>query len=805
MKLSLQWLHDFVKLPKSVSASDLADKLTNHTVEVEGVEYQREAFSKVIVGKVISVAKHPNADRLRLAKVDVRSEILDIVCGAPNLEEGQLVAVALIGAILPGGLEIRESEIRGEKSFGMICAEDELGLGQNHEGIMVLSKKAKVGQDFSVYLGLDDTILEIDNKSLSNRSDLWGHYGLAREVSVFYDLKFPDYEEFCSPEIIGPFSEKLDIKIEDSILCPYYSALKIINVTVKDSPKWLKQRLLAVGMRPINNLVDATNYVMLELGQPLHAFSAEKVNRLVVRRAKKDESIETLDDKEHALDSEILVIANSDEPVAVAGVIGGGKTGIHDGTKEIILESANFEAVAVRKAAAKIGVRTDSSVRFEKSLDPNFCPLALRRALKIIQETCPKAEVLAYFNSGSTKIKSEEIKLKASWLDEKIGETLGVEKYVNILRGLGFAVEIDGDILKVLVPTWRAAKDVKIAEDLLEEIVRIYGYNNIKISLPKIEMVAPKVLPEKILEDKLKTILAFDNALHEVYNYSFVGENQLNKLNIDPSSYLHLVNPISSEHTMLRQSLAPNLISNARTNQFKYDSFGLFEIGRVFIDISGNNEKGGESSGRLPYQEKNVSFVIAGGDNVFSRAKGVVENILFRISSGNVGAYFLPGESFPGFADHEKSARIMVGSEELGLVALLAKDISKTIGLKKESVIVEMSFNSLLEIFLAHRNSQYLDVSKYPAVKRDLAFVVDTEVLYNDLRESIASFDPLINSVELFDVYQGTNLPAEKKSLAFSVSYLSKDRTLTTEEVDSLQGRLLVLLAEKFGAQIRNY
>ena len=805
MKLSLQWLNDFVKLPKSVSPEDLSNKLTMHTVEVEGIEHQDKAFESVVVGKVLSVAKHPNADRLRLAKVDVKTEVLDIVCGAPNLEEGQLVPVAMIGAILPGGLEIKESEIRGEKSFGMICAEDELGLGHNHDGIMVLGKKAKAGQKFSDYLGLDDTVLEIDNKSLSNRSDLWGHYGLAREVSVFYDLKFPNYEDFCAPEFADNFSEKLNIKIEDKDLCPYYSALKIINLEVKESPEWLKNRLLAVGMHPINNLVDITNYVMLELGQPLHAFSAEKIEKITVRRAKKDESIETLDDKEHPLDTDILVIAANNKPAAVAGVIGGGATGVHTETKEIIFEAANFDAVSIRKASQKIGVRTDSSVRFEKSLDPNFCPLALRRAYKLLQETCPNAEVVAYFKSGEIEVKTSPIELEISWLDDKIGQALGADKYLSILRGLGFVVEQKETKLKVVIPTWRAAKDVKIAEDLLEEIVRIYGYDNVPTSLPEITMAAPKILPELAFEKYLKDILAYRNALHETYNYSFVGESQLNKLKIDPSGYLRLANPISVEHTMLRQSLAPNLIFNARTNQFKYDSFGLFEIGRVFIDIVGKDERGGNSSELLPYQEKNVSFVLSGGENLFIRAKGIVENIFENISFGEKNVSFQPSETFPGWADKKQAAKIIVDGEEAGLVAVLDKNISFGIGLKKETVVAELNFNSLLEVYLATRGHQYEEVTKYPSVKRDLAFVVDAEILYNDLRETISNFDPLINSVELFDVYQGKNLPDGKKSLAFSVSYLSKEKTLTAEEIDSLQTKLLTLLEEKFGAQLRNF
>lgn len=805
MKLSLQWLNDFVKLPKNIGPEDLALKLTMHTVEVEGVEHQSEIFSKVFVGKVLSVEKHPNADRLRLAKVDVKAEILDIVCGAPNLEPGQLVPVAKIGAVLPGGLEIKESEIRGEKSFGMICAEDELGLGENHEGIMVLDKKAKVGQEFASYLGLDDIVLEIDNKSLSNRSDLWGHYGLAREVSAFYGQKFLNYEDFCAPEIVDDFPEKLHVKVEDKELCPYYSALKINNLKVQESPEWLKRRLLAVGLRPINNLVDATNYVMLELGQPLHAFSAEKVKQIVVRRAKKDESIETLDDKEHPLDQDILLIAVDGEPAAVAGVIGGSKTGVHEGTTELILEAANFDAVAIRKAAQKVGVRTDSSVRFEKSLDPNFCPLALRRAFKIIKETCPKAALVAYFETGSKELPCGPIKLTTSWLDESIGESLGKEKYLSILKDLGFLVKEKEDNLEVSVPTWRAAKDVKTPEDVLEEIIRIYGYDNIKTSLPEVTMVAPKILPENILEYQLKEILAFSNNLHETYNYSFVGEAQLTKLNIDFSSYLHLVNPISVEHTMLRQSLAPNLIFNARTNQFKYDTFGLFEIGRIFIDVPGSLDRDNKNQNKLPYQEKNVSFILVGGEDLFLRAKGIVENMIVTLGVAEKLLSFIPSESFPGWANKKQAAKIVIDGEELGQVAVVDQDIAAAIGLKKESVIAELNFISLLKIFFGTNRHQYREPSKYPTVKRDLAFVVDSEILYNDLRELMVNFDPLIDSVELFDVYQGKNLPDGKKSLAFSVSYQSKDKTLKAEDVDSLQEKLIALLSERFGAQIRNF
>lgn len=804
MKISLQWLNDFVKLPKNISPEDLAERLTAHTVEVEGVEKQNQNFSKVVVGKVLEVAKHPNADRLRLAKVDIKTEVLHIVCGAPNLAVDQLVAVALIGAVLPGGLVIKESEIRGEKSFGMICAEDELGIGQNHEGIMVLGKKAKVGQSFASYLGLDDTILEIDNKSLSNRSDLWGHYGLSREVSAFYGTKLIDYEKLLAP-VPGTDLPEVKVKVEDKELCLYYSALQIDNVKVKDSPDWLRRRLLAVGLRPINNIVDATNYVMLELGQPLHAFSAEKIEKIVVRRAKKGESIEALDEKEYSLTTDDLVIADSEEPVAIAGVIGGAKTAIHPDTNKIILEAANFQAVTIRKTAGRIGVRTDSSVRFEKTLDPHLCPLALRRALKIIQETCKEAKGAALFISNPLSSQSKSIILNKLWLDEKIGLALPAGKYQEILENLGFRVEDQGESLVVDIPSWRSTKDVKIAEDLLEEIIRIYGYNNIPATSPEVSMVAPVVTPERKLENKLREILAFENHLQETYNYSFVGENQLQKLNIDSSDYLRLANPISSEHTMLRKSLAPNLISNLRTNQFRFEQFGLFEIGRIFLDLAGSWELDGKSAELLPYQEKNVAIALMGSGNLFLKIKGIIEDMISVLSSREAQVCFLPGESFPGWADSNQSAVVMVGDEEIGLVSVINKETAVSFGLKKDGVVAELSFGSLAKINYRYQGHQYHELPKYPEVRRDLSFVVDSDVLYNDLRESIASFNDLISEVELFDVYEGNNLPEGKKSLAFSVVYQSSEKTLVADDVDVLQKELFNFLADRFGAQIRNF
>jgi len=806
MLLSLNWLKDFIKLPYDVSPSDLALRLSMHTVEVEGWVDQSVNFKGVVVGKVLSVDKHPNADRLRVTKVDIKKEILSIVCGAPNVEAGQLVPVATIGTVLPGGLEIKESEIRGEKSFGMLCAEDELGLGTSHDGIMVLNKKAKIGQPLAEYLDLDDIILEIDNKSLSNRSDLWGHYGMAREIGTIYNSELKNYNSFLEPAIVEG-EEKLDIKVEDKKLCPRYMALALSGIKIAESPRWLKDRLVAIGLRPINNIVDVTNYVMFETGQPLHAFSADKVKKIIVRTADKGEHIETLDGKERELSEDMLVIAGSDGPIAVAGVMGGVNSSISNDTTSIIIEAANFEAVSIRKTSGKLGLRTDASMRYEKSLDPNLAEIGLRRAYALIKTICKNAIAISKISDISNfSLSQNPINLSLGWINEKIGQDIPKKQIINILERLGFIVVEDDDNLSVAVPTWRAAKDVAIAEDVLEEILRIYGYDNIITSAPTISLNPPEVITERSLEKKIKNILAGSSAINETYNYSFVGENQLKKLNLDFNNYLKLANPISDQMTMLRQSLIVGLLNNVKTNQFNYEEVRLFELGRVFMDAPGVFDKEGNANERLPYQEKRAAFVLSGKKgNYFLESKGIIENLISNIYNNIWETEFVAVEDFPVYSDDKKSVRVRVNNHDLGLVTTVNSEASSKFGLKNETVFVELNFAELLALFTACPELKYKPVPKYPTIYRDLAFVVDAGMMYNDLRREIKLFNDLISQVELFDSYSGGKLGDDKKSLAFHVVYQSLDRTLRAEEVDAIQKELIARLEEKFGAQIRNF
>ena len=807
MYLSLNWLKDFVKIPNNISSEELAARLTLHTVEVENITDQAKKFDKVIIGKILEISRHPNADRLQLTKVDVGGkEVLNIVCGASNIEVGQLVPVAMIGAVLPNGLEIKEAEVRGEKSQGMLCAADELGLGDDHSGILILEANAKIGQSFAKHLHLDDTIFEVDNKSLTNRPDLWSHMGMAREISAILSTKFTAYKpsEKKHKKITGGI--KLNVKVEAGDLCNRYMAAAIEGIKVESSPNWMQQKLIAAGVRPINNIVDITNYVMLELGQPMHAFDQKLVDKIIIRAAKKGEVLETLDGNKRNLAEEMLVIADSKKPLAVAGVMGGANSEISDETTSIVFESANFDFVSTRKTSQKLNLRTESSIRFEKGIDPLLAETALARAIELTLEICPKASIVSEIIDifpGKKKFLSKQIQLRLDWLQKIIGEDLGKGRVIEILTNLGFEIKEKNDELIVSVPSWRATRDISIAEDLAEEVARIHGFNNIRSLMPKVEMLPPEKNEERTLERRIKELLSKGGNLHEVYNYSFVGEDQLKKLFIDSSSYLKLANPIASHQTMMRQTLVPNLLENVKNNQARFKEFGLFEVGSVFLSIDSEIKKDNQSNDNLPYQEKRIGIVLASDnkEGLFRKGKGIVELLM---SSLNLEVGWKIDEFSFNWADKAEVADISVADKIIGSVAKVDNKIAKNIGLKKETVVIELSLRQLLALYKKQNVKLFEEFEKFPPLVRDLAFVINENVLYSDIRAEIINFNQLIKKVELFDVFHGGKLGENKKSLAFHVVYQA-DRTLTTAEVDQIQAELLKRLEERFEAKIRNF
>jgi len=807
MFISHDWLKDFVKLPTKISATEVAEKLTAHTVEVEGFVNQADKFKSVVVGRVLEITKHPSADRLSIALVDVKTDKLKIVCGAPNVAINQLVPVALVGAILPNGLEIKESNIRGEASFGMICAEDELGLGDDHEGIMVLDNKAKVGQSFSDYLKIKDIVFEIDNKSLSNRPDLLGHYGLARELSVIFSAPLKSYDKFYSSKIDFPNkTDKLSVEVEAKDLVSRYLAVQISNLKVEDSPTWLQERLVAIGQRPINNLVDLTNYVMMECGQPLHVFEADKIKKIVVRLAEKNEAIETLDGKERILNENDLVIADGKQVIAIAGIIGGKTREVSETTNTIILEAANFQATTIRKTSQRLGLRTEASTRFEKSLDPRLAQEALYRFIFLLKKIYPKIKISSpLFDLGLKKEVDNKIDLEFAWLFSKIGQEISRERVKEIFTGLGFKITEQKNSLEVSIPSWRANKDVKIKEDLVEEVLRIYGYDNITPSLPIEKLSAPEINQEISIIRKIKDILYLRFNLFEAYNYSFVGSDQLKKLNIDFFQHLKLINPLSEVHSMLRQSLAPGLIGNIKTNQFKGDDLGFFEIGSVFFSSPGELSRGVDGFDNLPHQEKRIGLILSDNKkDVFSEMKSLINGLLIELI-GKEEVIFSVSENMPGWADKDACAKITFLKEDLGVISLLNKEVSAKVNLKVKTCVAEMNLSAILKIIFNLPPKRFKEAPRYPAVMRDLCFVISEKILYNDFKREIINFNPLIKSAELFDVYHGDRLEKGEKSFAFHVEYQAEDKTLTTAEVDDLQTKLIEHLAKKFEAKLRDF
>ena len=808
MNISLNWLKEFVNLG-NISPEEIKDQLTAHTVEVEKIIEQKEQFKNIVIAKILEIKKHPQADKLQIAIVDAgEKEPLKIVCGAPNIAIGQLVPLAKIGAILPNGLEIKKAEIRGENSNGMLCAEDELGLGNDHSGIMILDEKAKIGQDLSEYLSLNEIILEIDNKSISNRPDLWGHYGIARELSVILEKKLQPYstKEIKIKNNKEVSKENIEVEIKAKNLCKKYLAIKIDGIKIEESPTWLKNKITSLGLKSINNIVDATNYVMFETGQPLHAFDAEGIEKIIIRKADKNEVIMALDDKERKLNENDLVIATESMAIAVAGIIGGKEKEINNTTTSIIIESANFDAVSIRKTGQKINTRTDAAMRFEKGLDPNLCQLALNKMVEIIKKIQPKA-ILKYeiIEKGDFKNEEKIINLDLKWVNKIIGQEIEEKKIKNILERLGLEVQNNSqESWNIKIPSWRQ-KDLQIKEDIIEEIIRIYGYNNIKAIIPNDELTPPEKDPQLQLINKIKKILANNYKMTESYNYSFINEDQLLKLNFDPKTYVKLLNPLSSQHALLRQTLITNLISNIKTNQSRSDLISIFEIGNIFLNVAGGLHKDKKRNENLPYQEKKLALIISDSkNNSFNHLKNIIFNFLLELSD-TLEIEFSPTESIINWSDKNEKCLIMIDGKEIGFIAKIDNGVLNKNGIKKETSASEISLKSLLTAISKGKQKQYQTIAKFPSINRDLAFVIDQKIFYNDISREIKNFNPLIKDLELFDVYSGENLENNKKSLAFHIVYQSNEKTLTSEEIDKIQNELIKHLEEKFSAQIRNF
>ncbi|MFH1946691.1 MAG: phenylalanine--tRNA ligase subunit beta [Candidatus Magasanikbacteria bacterium] len=838
MLLSYNWLKNYVDLPDSLSPEELALKLTMSTVEVEGVEKQGKDLENIVVGLVKKAEKHPDADKLQVCTVYDGVEDYQVVCGGSNVIEGMKVAFGKIGAKVKWHgegelIELTKAKIRGVESFGMICASTEIGLGEmfpvkdgkeildlssHHPGLKATPPRAggdNIGMPLAEFLGLNDVIIDIDNKSMTHRPDLWGHYGMSREVAVLYHKELVEY----NPPLIKKIKKAggtgrdlsvhdLSVQVQDTKLCPRYMAVVIDGVKIVPSPEWMQKKLIAVGLRPINNIVDITNYILFDLGQPLHAFDKSAISNqqsavtIIVRRAKNGEEFVTLDDKSHKLTNDDLVIADSEKAVALAGVIGGLNSEVKDDTITIVFESANFDALNIRRTATRLGIRTDSSARFEKSLDPNNCELALKRAVELTLELCPNAKVVSnVVDEANFNLNQGPIELSLEFLNKKIGVELEKKEVVKILESLGFGIKEKKDVLLVAIPTWRATKDISIPEDLVEEVARIYGYGNIPTVLPTFPITPPERNELKLLERKIKNILSLEFGFNEVYNYSFISPKWIEILELDKEDFIELDNPIAKDRPYLRRGLWPNLLENVEKNLHEFDQVKIFEIGQVFDKLNPGQRASDNGDDLLPRQDLMLGMVFAGKgfDKPFFELSSAMSGILdhfnctyeLKAKSEMDGEFIHPG----------RIAEIVVNGEVIGAVAEIHPITLNKIGLDESTAVLEISLQKLVEQVLEKNNYQKLSV--YPSVERDVAFLVDKKISNTEIIEKLKNIDGLVRNVELFDVYEGDKVGAGKKSMAYRITYRSDDKTLESVEVDKVHDKLVKILEKEFSAEVR--
>ncbi len=806
MKISLNWLREFVDIPEGMDAKKLATLFTIRTAEVEGVENQAQSFDKIVVGQIQEIHPHPDADKLKVTKTSVGKETLQIVCGGSNLYEGEYVAVAMLGAKVKwhgeGDLvEMKEAKIRGVESFGMICAGEEIGVEQDpaagERAILDLTPlKPATGMPLAELLEKNDVILTVDNKSLTHRPDLWGHYGIAREVAAITGQKLKPLK----PSIKFPAKgDSYPVEVKDPDLCPRYIGVRIEGVKIEPSPAWVQKRLEAAGYRPINNIVDVTNYVMAELGQPLHAFDVTKLDKgIVVRHAKDGETITTLDGAERKLGKDMLVIADHKKAVAIAGVMGGNNSEIDDNTTEILLEAATFHPSSVRKTSVKLNLRTEAVQRFEKSLDPHLALQAAERACELILKICPDAKIAAPATDVKNfKDKNITVQVNLARVFSKIGVEIPVKKVVEILDRLDFkASELPENRLKVEVPSFRATKDVSIEDDLVEEIARMYGYENIKPLLPELPIKLPVENKDRTKKHLAREVLAYGLGYNEVYNYSFYSMEDIGKCLLPPELHIKVDNYLSEDQTHLRISLVPNLLKNIANNLKYRDHFKIFEVGRTYEDLQEY----------FPKEEKKICGIIVRNKKsrgeVFYEAKGALEEFLdvFRIP----GLEMRKGESLCTYAHPSRYAGYYLkkDGEEIARVLELHPLVAKNYDVENAKIgIFEINFTKLMQV--DPKETKYLPIPKFPGITIDISVLIDKNREIGALHKAIQSADKhLIKEIKLFDNYEGPNIPENKKALAFSILFQADDRTLTDEESKKIQEKIIAELS-KLGGTIR--
>ncbi|UXT10776.1 phenylalanine--tRNA ligase subunit beta [Staphylococcus aureus] len=800
MLISNEWLKEYVTIDDSVS--NLAERITRTGIEVDDLIDYTKDIKNLVVGFVKSKEKHPDADKLNVCQVDIgEDETVQIVCGAPNVDAGQYVIVAKVGGRLPGGIKIKRAKLRGERSEGMICSLQEIGISSNYipksfeSGIFVFSESQVPGTDALQALYLDDQVMEFD--LTPNRADALSMIGTAYEVAALYNTKMTK-PETTSNELELSANDELTVTIENEDKVPYYSARVVHDVTIEPSPIWMQVRLIKAGIRPINNVVDISNYVLLEYGQPLHMFDQDAIGsqQIVVRQANEGEKMTTLDDTERELLTSDIVITNGQTPIALAGVMGGDFSEVKEHTSNIVIEGAIFDPVSIRHTSRRLNLRSESSSRFEKGIATEFVDEAVDRACYLLQTYANGKVLKDRVSSGELGAFITPIDITADKINRTIGFDLSQNDIVTIFNQLGFDTEINDDVITVQVPSRR--KDITIKEDLIEEVARIYGYDDIPSTLPVFEKVTSGQLTDRQYKTRMVKEVLEGAGLDQAITYSLVSKEDATAFAMQQRQTIDLLMPMSEAHASLRQSLLPHLIEAASYNVArKNKDVKLFEIGNVFF---ANGE------GELPDQVEYLSGILT-GDYVVNQWQGKKETVDFYLAKGVVDRVSekLNLEFSYRRADIDglhpgRTAEILLENKVIGFIGELHPTLAADNDLKR-TYVFELNFDALMAVSVGYIN--YQPIPRFPGMSRDIALEVDQNIPAADLLSTIhAHGGNILKDTLVFDVYQGEHLEKGKKSIAIRLNYLDTEETLTDERVSKVQAEIEAALIEQ-GAVIR--
>ena len=787
MFLSMNWIGDFVDL-SGLDKKSLIKNFTLSTAEVEDIIEKGSDLSGVVVAKILSVENHPDSKKLHLLKVDKGDEVVDVVCGAPNVREGMKVALATVGGQI-GEITIAPRKLAGYTSYGMCCSEAELGISDDNSGLWEITDDVALGTDIKEVYDIEDIIFEVDNKSLTNRPDLWSHYGMAREFATITgrELKKPCLADLSAYDSLPEVA--VDVKSE---LCYRYSAIKVENVTRKVSPVNMRIRLYYCGSRAINFLADLTNYVMMELGQPMHAFDNAKVDKIEVQTFKDGFKFATLDGVERNIDENMLMITSGDVPVAIAGVMGGDASKIEDDTTSLLLESANFDGVSVRKTTTRLGLRTDSSQRYEKMLDPELCRVATERVLQIICELDAGAKVISSFTDKYVKhYPTITLNFDKHYVDRYTGIEISNDTIVKTLTSLGFGVTLAGDDFTVTVPSWRSTKDVTIKADIIEEITRIYGYDNfdIRTSVSPLIPVRKEIL--KSDEDRMKDILVKSHRLHEVHSYIWSDKAKCDELGIKTPDNVRIINAQTPDHAVLRRSMIPTLLSFAKENKAYADTFGIFEIGHTVEGLRESGECNEQNKLGVVLYSKTVSE-----EALFMRARDIAAELCRDIL--HTEPEFASAECDYDFQHPVNSFDLTVNGEKIGYIGVPHPTVLENIDKKCAVAFVEISTERFAKVSVARE--KYKEPSKFPAIEIDVTFTASIgDIVFPELvRAAKSAAGEQLREVLVKDIYTADGSSAITLRFAFA----SSERTLTKQELVPATDAVVAALA-KMGLELK--